>query len=54
MSVCDAINYMHSMDIMHRDIKVILSLFSQKIFSWIIKIQLRYAISGLLLIASQE
>lgn len=27
---------------------------NQKIFSWIIKIQLKYAISGLLLIASQE
>lgn len=39
-SVCDAIDYMHSMNIMHRDIKVLLFLFrSLKIYCSIAKIQ---------------
>lgn len=36
-SVCDAIDYMHAMNIMHRDIKVLFILCSLKIFFSIAK-----------------
>jgi serine/threonine protein kinase len=36
-SVCDAIEFMHANNIMHRDIKVLFILFSRKIFYLTIK-----------------